>query len=271
MDQGVMAIAGRRGSRSGAKPVRPPSPTAVDQSPPPPVAVSLPATPRMHAGREWIGPAVGLAIGALLSLLSHERIGIGYEGVVLGAAGTAAAVWVLLHRRAKHRLPPPAAVAPRTRDEPPPVPPTDLDNGVWDIRRTDRGFDAARFAGYAGMMFRDVQSAGMARDVAGLRHRVTPAMYVELQARCDRLRSSGRSVRVAAVEISAEVTEAWQEGDRDYVTTYVAGSMLRHTIDDATGEVVDGSPTKPVAVEAFLTFTRPAGLNFWMLSLVQGE
>jgi predicted lipid-binding transport protein (Tim44 family) len=225
----------------------------------------------MHAGREWIGPAVGLAIGALLSLLSHERIGIGYEGVVLGAAGTAAAIWVLLHRRAKHRPSPPAAVAPRTRDEPPPVPPTDLDNGVWDIRRTDRGFDAARFAGYAGMMFRDVQSAGMARDVAGLRHRVTPAMYVELQARCDRLRSSGRSVRVAAVEISAEVTEAWQEGDRDYVTTYVAGSMLRHTIDDATGEVVDGSPTKPVAVEAFLTFTRPAGLNFWMLSLVQGE
>ena len=47
--------------------------------------------------------------------------------------------------------------------------------------------------------------------------------------------------------------------------------MLRHTIDDATGKVVDGSPTKPAAVEAFLTFTRPAGLNFWMLSLIQGE
>ena len=114
-------------------------------------------------------------------------------------------------------------------------------------------------------------SAGMARDVAGLRHRVTPAMYVELQARCDRLRSSGRSVRVAAVDVSAEVTEAWQESNRDYVTAYVAGSMLRHTIDDATGKIVDGSPTKPAAVEAFLTFTRPAGLNFWMLSLIQGE
>ena len=73
------------------------------------------------------------------------------------------------------------------------------------------------------------------------------------------------------MDVSAEVTEAWQESQRDYVTAYVAGSMFRHTIDDATGTVVDGSPTKPAAVEAFLTFTRPAGLNFWMLSLIQGE
>ena len=267
-----MAVVGRRGSRSGAKPIRPSSPAVVDQPPPlPPVVAAPPAPPRTHPARGWIGPAVGLAIGALLSLLVHERIGIGYEGIVLGAAGTAAATWVFLHRRAKHRSPTSAVVAPRIRDEPPPAPPTDLDNGLWDIHRTDRGFDASRFAGYAGMTFRDVQSASVARDAAGLRQRVTPAMFVELQARHDRLRSSGRSVRIVAVDVSAEVTEAWQESQRDYVTAYVAGSMLRHTIDDTTGTVVDGSPTKPAAVEVFLTFTRPAGLNFWMLSLIQGE
>jgi predicted lipid-binding transport protein (Tim44 family) len=96
-------------------------------------------------------------------------------------------------------------------------------------------------------------------------------MYVELEARGDRLRTSGRSARVAAVDVTAEVTEAWQDGDRDYVTAYVAGSMQSHTVDDATGQVVDGSPAVPVSVEAFLTFTRPAGLNFWMLSLIQEE
>jgi predicted lipid-binding transport protein (Tim44 family) len=225
----------------------------------------------MLAGREWIGPVIGLASGALLGLVVHEQIGIGYEAIVLGAVGAAAATRMLLRWRAKHRPSPPAPVAPRTRDAPPPVPPTDLDYGVADIRRTDRGFDASRFAGYAGMTFRDVHNAGMARDVAALRPRVTPAMYVELQARCDRLRSSGRSVRVSAMDVTAELTEAWQESNWDYVTAYVAGSMLRHTIDDATGKVVDGSPAKPATVEAFLTFTRPAGLNFWMLSLIQGE
>jgi predicted lipid-binding transport protein (Tim44 family) len=47
--------------------------------------------------------------------------------------------------------------------------------------------------------------------------------------------------------------------------------MLSHTVDDATGKVVDGRPATPMPVQAFLTFTRPAGLNFWMLSIIQGE
>jgi predicted lipid-binding transport protein (Tim44 family) len=121
------------------------------------------------------------------------------------------------------------------------------------------------------MTFRDVQSARMARDAGGLRDRLTRAMYVELEASCDRLRTSGRSARYAAVEVSSEVTEAWQDDNRDYVTAYVGGSMLSHTVDDATGKVVGGLPATPTPVEAFLTFTRPAGLNFWMLSIIQGE
>lgn len=73
------------------------------------------------------------------------------------------------------------------------------------------------------------------------------------------------------MKVSAEVTEAWQDGDRDYVTAYVGGSMQSHTVDDATGQVVDGVPARPVPVAAFLTFTRPAGLNFWKLSVIQEE
>jgi predicted lipid-binding transport protein (Tim44 family) len=121
------------------------------------------------------------------------------------------------------------------------------------------------------MTFRDLLQALMARDAGRLRDRLIPAMYVELEARCDRLRASGRSARFAEMDVSAEVTEAWQDGERDYVTAYVAGSMLGHTVDDATGKAVEGSPPPPTPVKAFLTFTRPAGLNFWMLSLMQGE
>ena len=121
------------------------------------------------------------------------------------------------------------------------------------------------------MMFRDLQNAVMARAAASLRSRLTDPMYVEIEARCDRLQASGRSAHFAEVDVTSEVSEAWQDGDRDFVTAYVAGSMLSHTVDDATGKAVDGSPALPARVEAFLTFTRPAGLNFWMLSLIQEE
>jgi predicted lipid-binding transport protein (Tim44 family) len=45
--------------------------------------------------------------------------------------------------------------------------------------------------------------------------------------------------------------------------------MVDYTVDDATDDVVAGSKTRPRDVEEFWTFTRPAGLHFWMLSAVQ--
>jgi predicted lipid-binding transport protein (Tim44 family) len=148
---------------------------------------------------------------------------------------------------------------------------TDLERGVREIRRTDHGFDPERFAGYAGMTLRDVLSARMARTADPLRERLTPAMHAELQARGDRLRAGGRSAHFTEVDVAPVVTEAWQDGERDYVTACVSGSMLSHTIDDATGRIVEGSPTMATPIRAFLTFTRQAGLNFWMLSVIQED
>jgi len=119
------------------------------------------------------------------------------------------------------------------------------------------------------MMFRAAHSAWMTRDIDSLRDRVTPEMHGELQARCDRLRSARRVNRVEQIEITAEITEAWQESGRDYVTAYIGGSIVDYTVDEAGDRLVDGSKTSPRDVEEFWTFTRPGGLNFWMLSAIQ--
>ena len=144
-----------------------------------------------------------------------------------------------------------------------------LDEGIRDIRRMDPKFDAARFPGYIEMVFRATHRARMSRDVASLRDRVTPELYGELGAQCDRLRSLGHASHVEQIEIRAQVTEAWHEDGRDYVTAYIAGAMLDYTVDEPTGALVAGSRTVPENVEAFWTFTRPAGLNPWMLSAIQ--
>jgi predicted lipid-binding transport protein (Tim44 family) len=270
--------AGRRGSRSESPPARPKGAVVLDQaSPSTPVAVALPA-PSPYSGRDRVGLGVALAIGGLygglvLGALQRHGPGIGVGELWLVVAGIVAGAWCVFRRRTQLRRPssPSNVGVLPVLDAEVVGHGTDLDRGVQDIRRTDRGFDALRFAGYAGMMFRDVQNAVMARAAPSLHSRLTSAMYVEIEARCDRLRESGRSARFAEVDVVAEVTEAWQDGDRDYVTAYVAGSMLGHTVDDATGKVVDGSPGLPARVEAFLTFTRPAGLNFWMLSIIQED
>ena len=109
----------------------------------------------------------------------------------------------------------------------------------------------------------------MTGDLASLRPRVTPEIYVELEGQCERLRGSRRSNRVEEIDIRAEITEAWQESGRDYVTAYIAGSMVDYTVDDVNDGIVQGSRTTARRVEEFWTFTRPAGLNFWMLSAIQ--
>ena len=112
----------------------------------------------------------------------------------------------------------------------------------------DPKFDPARLIGYIEMVFRRTHDARMSGDIGPLRDRVTPQLYGELRAQCEQVGSLGRPRHVEEIEIRAEVTEAWHEDGRDYVTAYIAAS----TPDDA-----------------FLTFTRPAGLNPWMLSAIQ--
>src|SRR5712691_546324 len=130
-----------------------------------------------------------------------------------------------------------AVAAPRPLAESPP-PATNLDDGIRDIRRADPKFDPARFTGYIEMVYRSVHTARMSRDVASLRDRVTPELHGELQAQCDRLRSLGHASHVEDVEIRAQVTEAWREDGRDYVTAYIAGAMLDYTVDEITGALV---------------------------------
>jgi predicted lipid-binding transport protein (Tim44 family) len=144
-----------------------------------------------------------------------------------------------------------------------------FDRGIRDIRHMDPKFDPGRFAGYAGMVFRDVQSAWTTQDLESLRDQVTPEMYDVLQAQYDQLRNTHRVNRAAEIEITAEITEAWQESGRDYVTAYIGGSIVDYTVDETSDRLVDGSKAIPRKVDEFWTFTRPAGLNPWMLSAIE--
>jgi predicted lipid-binding transport protein (Tim44 family) len=153
----------------------------------------------------------GGLIGGLLCGIRH-----GVVSTDLLLAGAIALLMFLRRRRAATAVSPCALADVSGAVEKPSLgatagPPggdSSLDRGVRDIRRTDRGFDPSRFAGYAAMMFRDTQSARMARDVGSLRDRVTSEMHHRLQAQYDRLRSAGQTPRVEQIEILAEITES---------------------------------------------------------------
>lgn len=285
---------GSRGSRSYSAPARPaPSDPGLPSSPSRSFNQPAPA-PQQRGGLfgGLMGGLAGFALGGLLGSLLFGGLGhgfgIGMMDLLLIGGGIVLLMAVLRRRRAASPQPAYAtAGAPssayRTDAEmggarygadatvtEPPAAPSDLERGVGHIRQMDARFDPDAFALVARNAFLEVQQGIAARDVSRLRGRVAPEMYAALQAQCDRLRGARQSNRLEQIQITrADLTEAWQENGRDFVTVYMAASMVDYIVDDATGGVVEGSKSTPQNVREFWTFVRPVGPNPWQVSAVQ--
>ena len=275
---------GSRGSRSYSSPARPSqSPATPSQPSTPPSSFQQPQRSGWGAG--LMGGLAGFALGGLLgSMLFGGGMGggIGLMEILLIGGG----IFLLFRMmRSRQAVPVPASGqgAGQTpwQSQPQPQPqmyqaqtldtgPSDLDRGVSYIRRMDAGFDPVRFGDTASDVFFRVQAAWMARDMSQASASLTPEMADMLQKDCDRLRGQGRINRLENIAVrSVTVTEAWQESGQDYVTVDFLANLLDYTVDERSGQVVEGSRTEPVKFEEFWTFVRPVGPNAWRLSAIQ--
>jgi predicted lipid-binding transport protein (Tim44 family) len=198
---------------------------------------------------------IGGGIFLLFKLMQSRRREPAYAGVPGGYAGAGSRAWDV------------PAGGPAVQASPPV--PDDLERGLGHVRQMDATFDAAALASDAAETFRAVQLALAAGDLAPIRARLAPEMLSHLQTQADALRRAGHTNRIERIRIErAEVTEAWQERGRDFVTVLLAGSLVDYTVDSA-GAVVAGSRTGPERFEDFWTFTRPVGPNPWTLTAIQ--
>jgi predicted lipid-binding transport protein (Tim44 family) len=146
----------------------------------------------------------------------------------------------------------------------------DVERGLGHIRQMDDSFDPQRFGDTASDIFFRVQSAWMGRDMTPVRDALTPEMYEAMQKDAELQRIEQRIDRMENIAVrSVEITEAWQESGRDYVTVHLSAGMLDYTIDERTNQVLKGSRSEPVKFEEYWTFVRPVGPNPWRLSAIQ--
>jgi predicted lipid-binding transport protein (Tim44 family) len=248
----------------------------------------MPSRPSMFGG--LMGGLAGFALGGLLGSMLFGGFGhgpgfsgIGLMDVLLIGGGLALLVMFLRRRRAQepqpayagmggsYRVPAAPAPAPTATVTAAPVEDvSDVDRGLGHIASMDRAFDPNALTTFARDVFFDVQAGVTTRDMSRARDKVTPEMYAELQSQCDQLRAAGRTNRVERIDLRrSDITEAWQESGRDYVTVHFVAALIDYTVEDATGAVVEGSATQRENVEEFWTFTRPVGPGAWRLSAIQ--
>jgi predicted lipid-binding transport protein (Tim44 family) len=146
----------------------------------------------------------------------------------------------------------------------------DLEQGLSYIQQMDPSFDTARFQDLGMDVFFKIQGAWANRDMAPVRNLLTDEMYQILQEDAAKLKAEGKINRLDNIAVrSVDITEAWQESGRDYITARVYANLLDYTVDEKSGEVLSGSKTDPVKFEEYWTFTRPVGNNPWQLSAIQ--
>jgi len=255
-------------------------------------AAPAPMAPQRSFFGGIMGGIAGFALGGLLGSLLFGGLGglgrgfggIGLMDMLLIGGGIVLLVMFLRRRRAETPAPayagaggatsaygatePAAGTATITPEMP--AAEGDLTRGLGHIRSMDQTFDPAAMTDTARRMFQGVQQAVTMRDIAWVRDHLGPEMYAVLQDQCDRLRTAKQTNRVEKIDIrSADLTEAWQENGQDFVTVHMTGSMLDYTVDDVSGNIVDGSKTDTTDVDEFWTFMRPVGPNRWKLSAIQ--
>ena len=146
---------------------------------------------------------------------------------------------------------------------------SDIESGLRYIRQMDPSFDEARFRDMAMDVFFKLQGAWGIRDLSSIRSLVTDEVYRRIQDDADRLRGEKKINKLDNIAVrTTDITEAWQESGRDYITLRFYANLVDYTVDETTGQVVSGSKTDPVKFEEYWTFTRPVGNNSWQLSAI---
>jgi predicted lipid-binding transport protein (Tim44 family) len=113
-----------------------------------------------------------------------------------------------------------------------------------------------------------IQAAWTARDLTRLGTLATPEMVSYFAEQLAELQSRGVRNEVRDVRLlHGDLSEAWSEGNREYASVSLKYALIDVTLD-ATGRIVDGSPTEHVTVTEFWTFLRAPG-GRWLLSAIQ--
>lgn len=143
----------------------------------------------------------------------------------------------------------------------------EVDRGFAQISRYDSSFSEEAFKEAAEDMFFRIQAGWMNRTVEGIEHLLTREMADYFRGEFERLKQEGRINKLENIAVrKVEPSEVWQESGRDFITVLFTANLLDYTVDDKTGQVLEGDRLNPVKFQEYWTFSRDVGASQWKLS-----
>ena len=157
--------------------------------------------------------------------------------------------------------------------EPVSGPDQEVETGISHIQSMDPNFNPLAFKDWVQDLFFKIQAAWANQDLSPVAPFLADQMKGIFSQDLEEMKAQNRVNRLDNIAVrSVDITEAWQEEGKDFVTVLFYANLLDYTVDRTSGAVVLGSKTEPVKFREFWTFTRPVGgRGSWQLSAIQQE
>ena len=148
-----------------------------------------------------------------------------------------------------------------------------VEAGIGHIQSMDARFNPADFKEWVQDLFFKIQAAWTNQDLGPLTPFLAPEIKAMFSQDLEGQKARGQVNRLENIAVrSVDITEAWQEEGKDYITILFYANLLDYLEDKKTGALVSGSKTEPVKFREYWTFTRPVGgQGTWQLSAIQQE
>lgn len=233
------------------------------------------------------GLAGGLLGGALGGLLFGSMFGMGGSGMGILPLLILAGIGYFMYRRFTARpkgnsspgyQPPPSqgsffgtdsqADSSQSDFPIPPVPPSGnpAEEGLAEIRAHDPEFDPDHFKEVASDVFFKVQAGWMRRDLDSYRHLLGDKLAEEYADHFAEMQEKGVINKLESIAIrKVKIVDAGSVDGEDFVTILFTANLLDYTVDEKSGNVVEGSMTEPVKFAEEWTWARPVGTEEWKL------
>lgn len=141
-----------------------------------------------------------------------------------------------------------------------------VDDGINQIKQSDRDFDPAYFTEIASDVFFKVQAGWMRRDLDSYRHLLGDQLAGEYAEHFVEMRSKGHINKLESIAIrGVEIVQAGSDGLEDFITILVTANLLDYTVDEKSGDLISGSMTDPIKFREEWTWARPTGSQNWKL------
>ena len=131
-------------------------------------------------------------------------------------------------------------------------------------------FDPEAFKEFAQDVFFKVQAAWTRRDITVMRQYLGSELLSEYEGHFADLKAKGRINKLENIAVrKVEIADSGMMDGEEFIIVRFTANLLDYTVDEASGEVLEGDSSEPVKFDEKWAFARKKGTSAWKLEGIE--